>query len=254
MTLSPHGLYFLSAAAIAGGMGVVLPSGPFNLLAFAIAGSLASLALILRAFAMRQSKTDAGLHLQLAEFIAHDASPSFTTDPDGEVKYQNRTAVERFGTRGGQTLARALSDVFANPGAALRRLQSRAEVLGAAREDMVTRRGHVRLAVHKIGEAGFLWRLEDMAERATGGRGAESISLPMLTVSKTGTILFMNEALRRITGERVKTLDRIFTDLPVRPGEEHEIAGAAGAVRALVAEVEGIGGRREIYLLSLIHI
>lgn len=249
MVLSPHGLYFLAAAGIAGALGVALPSGPFNLMAFAVAGSLASLALILHAFALRQKKTDAGLHSQLAEFIAHDASPSFTTGPDGEVKYQNRAAVERFGTRGGQTLTRALSDVFANPGAALHRLQNRAEALGAAREDMVTRRGHVRLAVHKIGESGFLWRLEDMAERATGGRGAESISLPMLTVSKTGTILFMNEALRRITGERVRTLDRIFTDLPVRPGEEHEVAGATGPVRALVAEVEGLGGRREIYFL-----
>lgn len=249
MVLSPHGLYFLAAAGIAGGVGAALPSGPFNLMAFAVAGSLAALALILRAFALRQKKYDADLHSQLAEFIAHDASPSFTTDPDGEVKYQNRAAVERFGTRGGQTLTRALSDVFANPGAALHRLQNRAEALGAAREDMVTRRGHVRLAVHKIGEAGFLWRLEDMAERATGGRGAESISLPMLTVSKTGTILFMNEALRRITGERVKTLDRIFADLPVRPGEEHEIAGATGPVRALVAEVEGLGGRREVYFL-----
>jgi two-component system cell cycle sensor histidine kinase/response regulator CckA len=107
----------------------------------------------------------------------------------------------------------------------------------------------VRLSVHRIGEAGFLWRLEDMAERAVGGRGAEMISLPMLTVSKTGTILFMNEALRRLVGERVKTLDRIFADLPVRSGEIHDIAGAAGPVRALVAEIEGTGGRREVYLL-----
>jgi len=249
LALSPHGLYFLAAAGVAGGVGAALPSGPYTLMAFAVAGSLAALAFILRAFAVRQKKTDTGLHVQLAEFIAHDASPSFTTDPDGEVKYQNRAAVERFGTRGGQTLTRALSDVFANPGAALHRLQNRAVASGAAREDMVTRRGHVRLAVHRIGESGFLWRLEDMAERATGGRGAESISLPMLTVSKAGTILFMNEALRRITGERVKTLDRIFSDLPVRPGEEHEIAGAGGPIRALVAEVEGQGGRREIYFL-----
>jgi two-component system cell cycle sensor histidine kinase/response regulator CckA len=249
VALSPHGLYLILAAAGVGLGGLLLPSGPAGLGAFAVAGTLAALALILRMLAGRQEMRDNGLHAQLADFIAHDASPSFTTDMHGEVRYQNRTAVERFGSRGGQTLTRALSEIFANPASVLHRLQTRAEATGAAREDMVTRRGHVRLAVHRIGEAGFLWRLEDMAERATGGRGAESISLPMLTVSKTGTILFMNEALRRITGERVKTLDRILTDLPVRPGEEHEIAGATGPVKALVAEVEGQGGRREIYFL-----
>jgi len=214
-----------------------------------IALAIASAAGAATLLARRHGTAETALHGQLAEFIAHDASPSFTTDAEGAIGYQNRAAVERFGAREGQTMTRALGEVFANPASVLHRLQGRAESAGAAREDLVTRRGHVRLAVHRIGDEGFLWRLEDMAERAVGGRGAETISLPMLTASKTGTVLFMNEALRRLVGERVKTLDRIFTELPVRPGEQNEIMGAKGKVRALVVEVEGAGGRREIYLV-----
>ena len=247
--LAPRGLHLTVAAGACAVAGMVLPAGLPGLAAFSAAGTLAALAAIIHWFNARHARAALGLHEQLTAFIAHDASPSFTTDPEGEISFQNRAAVERYGSRGGQTLTRALSEVFANPAAVLHRLQNRAEALGAAREDLVTRRGHVRLAVHRIGETGFLWRLEDMAERASGGRGAETISLPMLTASKTGTILFMNEALRRLMGERVKTLDRVFTDLPIRPGEEHEIAGASGPVKALVAEVEGNGGRREVYLL-----
>lgn len=228
---------------------MALPPGLAGLAAYAAAATLVVLAILLQLFGARQKRQDAGLHEQLLSFIAHDASPSFSTDAEGEVHYQNRAAVERFGTRGGQTLARALSDILANPGAVLHRLQHRALALGAAREDLVTRRGHVRLAVHRVSDQDFLWRIEDMTERAVGGRGAESISLPMLTVSKGGTILFMNEALRRVIGDRVKTLDRIFTELPVRPGEEQDISGPDGPLKALVAEVEGNGGRREIYFL-----
>jgi two-component system, cell cycle sensor histidine kinase and response regulator CckA len=33
----------------------------------------------------------------------------------------------------------------------------------------------------------------------------------------------MNEALRRIVGGRVRTLDRIFPYLPLRSGEETEV-------------------------------
>lgn len=249
LTVAPRSAYLVLAAFVIAAVAWFLTEGMMGIAALAVAATLAALAGMIAWLSLRHGRARGGLQEQLAAFIENDASPSFTTDADGEIGSQNRAALQRFGSRGGQTLTRALAEVFANPAAVLHRLQNRAESLGAAREDLVTRRGHVRLSVHRIGEAGFLWRLEDMAERAVGGRGAETISLPMLIVSKSGTILFMNEAARRLVGERVKTLDRIFSDLPLRPGEEHEIAGAEGPIRALVAAIDGVGGRREVYLL-----
>jgi len=247
--IAPRWGYLALAAIVFVAAAAFVPDPMTGAILAGIALAIASAAGAATLLARRHGTAETALHGQLAEFIAHDASPSFTTDAEGAIGYQNRAAVERFGAREGQTMTRALGEVFANPASVLHRLQGRAESAGAAREDLVTRRGHVRLAVHRIGDEGFLWRLEDMAERAVGGRGAETISLPMLTASKTGTVLFMNEALRRLVGERVKTLDRIFTELPVRPGEQNEIMGAKGKVRALVVEVEGAGGRREIYLV-----
>ena len=249
LLLAPRSAWLVTAALAVALLAWFLAEGATGIAGFAIAGTLAALAGLIAWLALGHRRAHGALQDQIAAFIDNDASPSFTTDAEGEIGTQNRAALQRFGSRGGQTLTRALAEVFANPAAVLHRLQNRAEALGAAREDLVTRRGHVRLSVHRIGEAGFLWRLEDMAERAVGGRGAETISLPMMTVSKTGTILFMNEATRRLVGERVKTLDRIFADLPLRPGEEHEIAAADGPARALVAVIEGTGGRREVYLL-----
>ncbi|OCX67227.1 hybrid sensor histidine kinase/response regulator [Thioclava sp. SK-1] len=247
--MAPAAGYLIIAALAAGGAAFMVEDRLVMLILAAMAGSLLVLALVMKLVERRQKRQDSMIHQQISTFVANDASPSFTTDADGEIGYQNRAAIDRFGTRSKQSLTHALSEVFANPGAVLTRLQARAGALGAAREDLVTRRGHVRLSVHQIGERDFLWRLEDMAERPTGGRGAESISLPMLTVSKTGTILFMNEALRRITGERMRSLDRIFSELPIRSGEEHEIATPDGSLRCLVVEIEGRGGRNEIYLL-----
>ena len=249
LTIAPRAMVLLLVAVGCGLGAMFLDPGLAAVALLAAAGGLAALALVTAALRARATVAQSGMTAQIAKFIEHDAAPSFTTDAAGEIGAQNRAAIERFGTRKGQTLAQALREVFADPAAILFRLQARAEAAGAAREDLVTRRGHVRLTVHRVGETAFLWRLEDMAERAIGGRGAETISIPMLTASRSGTILFMNEALRRITGERVKTLDRIFTDLPVRSGEEHEIAGAEGPLRALVTEVEGPGGRREMYFL-----
>ncbi|WP_420851845.1 ATP-binding protein [Pseudothioclava nitratireducens] len=247
--LAPGAIYLFLVALLAGGAGLIVPDRILAMVLLSIAGSLGFLAMLMRGAHAWQSARKSRLHELLSGFIAHDASPSFTTDPDGEIGFQNHAALERFGARSGQSLTGALSELFANPGSVIKRLQGKAAVLGAAREDLVTRRGHVRLSVHLVGEDGFLWRLEDMAERAAGGRGAETISLPMLTASKNGTILFMNEAMRRLVGERVRTLDRIFSDLPLQTGEEHQIMTPGGALRATVAQVEGNGGRTEIYLL-----
>jgi len=251
LALAPGVPVLLLGAAVAAVASVLVPERWLMLLCLAAAGALASSAALMRLLAVRHAHVRAALQRQLAEFIAHDSTPSFTTDADGAIGFQNHAALDRFGARGGQTLTRALGEIFANPSAMLARLQAKAAALGAAREDLVTRRGHARLAVHRVGEGGFLWRLEETAERAAGGRGGEALSLPMLTVSKNDTILFMNEAMRRLVGERARTLDRVFAELPLRSGEEHEISTPAGPVRAVVAEIAGTAGRREVFLLPM---
>ncbi|MBW6505712.1 MAG: response regulator [Rhodobacteraceae bacterium] len=249
LALAPGRFWLMIAALAAAGMALVVPERWQMLLCFAVAGGLVATACLLWLLAHLHGRGQAAMQRQLAEFIAHDAAPSFTTDGDGSIGFQNHAAMARFGARGGQTLTQALSEVFANPAAVLFRLQGKAAALGAAHEDLVTRRGHARLAVHRVGAGGFLWRLEEMDEHANGARSGHTLSLPMLTASKNDTILYMNEAMLRLVGERVRALDRIFSELPLRSGEEHTIATASGVTRAVVAEVAASAGRREIYLL-----
>ena len=188
----------------------------------------------------------------LGTMVGHDAAPCFMTDDQGQIHYQNEAAIARFGDRDGATLISSMSDHFASPSAVLFRLQSRAISQGAAREDVVTRRGHTRLSVHRLADNRVLWRLEEFQDRSAGsGRVAESLSLPMLTANKAGVVLFSNEAMRRLLGGRPKRLDQIFTSPILRSGEEVEIASADGPVRAVLAEIEGAGERREIYLLPV---
>ena len=188
---------------------------------------------------------------QFGLLVSQDAAPCFLADGVGQIRYQNHAAQGKFGDRDGATLVAALGDHFASPSAVLYRLQNRAAHHGASREDVVTRRGHTRLSVHRLTEDCYLWRLEEFLERSNAGRGAETLSLPMLTANKAGVVLFTNEAMRRLLGGRPKRLDRIFTQAVLRSGEEVEVSAADGPVRAVLAEIEGGGERREIYLLPV---
>lgn len=260
--LTPQSLT-LTAAALAPKVGLLLalslsviggalyvPNAVVGLVLLAIGATLLATAAIVRFLADRRKRAQKSLHDTIASFVQLDAAPSFTTNHEGVIGYRNTAAKERFGSvRDDQTLVHALGDLFASPADTLFRLQNKALGTGSAREDVVMRRGHMRLSVHQIGDDGFLWRLEDLVERSSPGRSAEGISLPMMTVSKTGTVLFMNDAARRLLGGRKTSLDRVFSDLPLRPGQIHSVAGADGPVNSRVTVVESTVGRQEIYFV-----
>ncbi len=187
----------------------------------------------------------------LSGFIDHDSVASFVSDDDGRVTARNAAAGSWLEPAEGETLAGCLRGVMANPAPVLSRLQAGARAIGAAREDVVTRIGVIRIAVHRLGDDGFLWRLEPLADHQRRGRSADALPLPMLTVGRSGAILYMNGAARRLAGKRIKTLDHLFARLPVRPGRIAEIAGADGPRRVAIAEMPGSGGRRELYLMPV---
>lgn len=179
-------------------------------------------------------------------FVEQDVLPAFVTDSEGAIRSRNAAA------RGMEpeaiTLAAVLEARFANPGAVLFRVQTKAAAHGHASEDAVARRGHTRLNAHRLEEGAFLWRIEDLADRHTLHRPSAG-GVPLLTVGRSDAILSMNDAARRMIGERVKSLDRVFTDLPVRPGQVHVISTIDGPKSCLVAQSEGQAGRREVYLM-----
>lgn len=239
----------LLAAAVASSVAALMATHPL-----ARAGaSIAALTFVFLIFglglrAVLTRRQEALRQGQLVALVGQDATPCFMTDPLGKILYQNPSAEARFRIALGETLVGAMGDHFASPGSVLYRLQNRAGQSGAGREDVVTRRGHIRLSVHRVAEDRFLWRLEEFQDRGQA-RGADMLSLPMMTANKAGVVLYTNEAMRRLLGTRPKRLDRVFANTVLHSGEEIEVSGADGMVRAILAEVEGPGERREIYLL-----
>ena len=247
--LAPRGGLLLALAVCTMGLSLYLPSSRIGLAVLFVGTTLLAMSALIFHLARRDRAAQSDLHKTISGFVELDASPSFTTDADGQIGYRNRAAVERFEGANEDTLLAALGNIFASPGATLFRLQNKAKAQGAAREDVVMRRGHMRLSVHQIDDNGYLWRLEDMLERSQHGRSAEGISLPMMTVSKSSTVLFMNDAMRRLLGGRQSKLDRVFNDLPLVSGKVHEVAGTNGPVRAQISIVPATAGRQEVFLL-----
>lgn len=220
-----------------------------KLAALVFGAALVVFALGAALFRIAQTRKQSFATQALISLVDNDASPCFLADFEGRIEFRNEAAADRFRDRGVDSLGRAFTELFANPGAVLYRLQSKAQALGSAREDIVTRKGHVRLSVNAVDDETYLWRLEDLSDRGGGARAADALSLPMLTAGPTGTVLYMNEAFRRLLGGRAKNLSGVFAQLPIVSGQVHTVLCESGEVESLVAEVPSHGGRREVYLL-----
>ncbi|MFO6463142.1 ATP-binding protein [Jannaschia sp. KMU-145] len=180
------------------------------------------------------------------EFLEHDAAPGFCTDEQGAIFAQNRAALDRFGGHDGSTMTRALEPLFANPDAVIHRLRLAAADTTSAREDVVTRRGQVRVAVHRI-PGGYLWRLEDLVDRPV--RAADGIGLPILTFGPSGTILYMNEILRSVVGRRAKRVRDLFDDVPLQNGGLNTLRTKDGPEQVRVVLSDPVNGRQEVFVL-----
>ncbi|MEP2640285.1 ATP-binding protein [Roseobacter sp.] len=205
-------------------------------------GVCGGLTLIARRHAAHRAVTVA----TLADFIHSDSSPSFLVDTNGALLSSNQSAQKRFDGDLDETLSGTLKNTLANPSGIIFRLQTRAEQEGSAREDLVTRRGHIRLTAHQAGQQTFMWRFEDVP---VASEDADAPALPMVLVGHTNAVLYMNEPARKIAGGRVKTLDRLFEQLPVIPGMVCDVAGSNGSTRVRICEMDAGAGRRALYLL-----
>jgi two-component system cell cycle sensor histidine kinase/response regulator CckA len=240
--------------------GLTLAGLGFGVLAPHPALTAAGLSLVLLPLALniaglaRPGLSDA----RLRQVIAGDPIPGLVTDRQGRVLFTNARAdavlppsADGTPRNPAAVLPALLQAHFANPRAVLARLQSRAATEGSAREDVTTRDGTLRLTVHRLRLGRFLWRIDDFVGGGSTQRGAEGLSLPMLTVNRHGVVLFANDAMRRLLGERPRRLERLFKGPPAKHGEVVAINAVDGPVRARLAEVVGAGERREIYLLPV---
>ena len=214
----------------------------------AAAASITATAFLLTLGQFRRARADETAMRNAISVAAEDPVAVFCTDSQGAILFQNPAACDRFGPRDGQPMSRALAGLVPNASAVAFRQETALMRDRSCRETVVTRRGAVQVTAFRVG-TGTLWRLEEIVDhhhRHPGGT-----SLPMMVVSRSDTILSMNEAMRETLGDRKKALSDVFEALPVKTGQRVRLRGAEDWIEVLVIELQAGDGRREIYVLPV---
>ncbi len=240
LAAAPRWRRMLAPAAALLGLALYFAGG-FAGMVFLVSGATllalaATICLLVRLYRAREGQVAAAI----AALIGHDPVPAFLTDAAGRIVYRNAAAAARY-PGGGDTLAAAIGDLFAAPAQVLRRLRMQAAARGSVSEDVATAEGALRLTVTRAEPDGHIWRLDDQAVQGTA-----DIAMPMMRLSRTGSIVDMTPRMEAFLGGRPKSVDRVIADLPVRNGQLHHFDTATGQVAAHVALLDEPGGLTQL--------
>ena len=172
--------------------------------------------------------------------------PVFVTDLDGRPLAGNPAAVERAGlpARG----AAFLAPWVVRPEPLVYRLTREAVANGLARAAAPGSGGDCLVVVTRIAPRRLLWRVEPAPPGTGASPDLDALTLPWMRVEAAGAVLAANSAAA-LSGTRPQRLGDLIVDLPLRPGQVHQLAANGGSARVLLlADRDGL---RDLLLLPL---
>lgn len=181
----------------------------------------------------------------MALLVEHDATPCIIADHEGRILRSNRIGARTFKPGPDRTLRDIVGEHVADASGLIHRVQAVALAEGLGSEKVVLQDRHLRLVAHQLGPTALLWRLELVLARDDPSVEAK-VTYPTLTVGRGGTVLWMNAAARQLAGKRVRVVEDLISDPPLRPGQVHRIA-AQGDSQDFTINVHPAGmGREEV--------
>lgn len=227
--------------------GFILPSPVLARALIAMGTGLSFIYLIL----LNITGSDSASDKSIDGIIVHDQRSVLVAHVSGEIVKSNPAARQQFGDTNGQALELVLASLMQNAKAIIFRLQAKAERQNAARETVVTRNGRYQISAHRITPEEMMWAVEPVTDISGPVRSVDKISLPMMTVGNSGTILFMNDALRRLIGDRTKSIERVFAEVPEENDSICALHTKDGVIDVRVLIVPGNAGRTEYFLVPV---
>lgn len=182
----------------------------------------------------------------------NDTIPTLLSDKRGNVISLN-LAAQQLASQHTDSVSNVLATYIGNSAVITRQLLARLDAFGAVREVFHVRGRSVVVAAVTTQFSDIIWRIDTLVDRPSGQRSSDQLAVPMLTASRAGTVLYMNEALRQILGGRRSNLDRIFDKLPLQNDQIYDVATVDGVHKMRVALFEGALGRVEVFLFDPVN-
>lgn len=249
MGATPHhaGLLALATVAMTATAYLTQP-GPARIAMLYVSGLLGLAFAATLVVSLRRRKAQR-LAVAMLERIFDGAEDTvLVSTPQGRVLYENKAAADT-GMNGHKTVVDAFSAVVLDAERKVLDLIETVLSQGVAEDELSLRDNVMSVKLQVVENGVFLWRFQKSNPAGETAHQGGTLRLPMLTVGRSGTVLFMNPAARHLLGERKKTVADVFGPDVTDLRSANVVHTSNGEQQCLVAEYEATAGRREIYLL-----
>ncbi|WP_226621658.1 ATP-binding protein [Alloyangia pacifica] len=257
------GLLLAGAGLLCLVIGAVLRGDEATVALFAAAGALLAISGLLALYrGIRRSRAQAAL-VVLRQLAEGDPAPTLIEDASGRLLFANHTAARWFTLVSGDHVADLLAEMTPEPEELRHRVLLRAEG-GGVSEEVVSPSGRYRLTLALV-ETLSCWRIDRLPQTAApeipgeaigapdgetaapGPEAAGAAPVPVLTVGRSGTVLYMNDVARRMIGRRIRRVDEVL-ELPLRSGKLYQIVTPEGTRSVRLRCADAGVGRQEVLL------
>ncbi len=227
---------------------VLLDFGPLRMAMFFASGLLGvgSFIALIASWRLKSAQLRAVTMVQNLFEGASDVC--FVSSDDGHILYANDAASDA-GMGDKESLTDVLADQLLDAEGKVRDMIATCQLEGHCDEEVSLRDNMMRLSVKRVETGVLVWEIQKSTPVSEAHHGSATPRLPMLTVGRSGAVLFINPAARHLLGERKKTLSDIFGPNVTDLQSATTVHTSDGEQQCLVAEFDATAGRREIYLL-----
>lgn len=227
---------------------VLLDFGPLRMAMFFASGLLGvgSFSALIASWRLKSAQLRAVTMVQ--NLFEREADVCFVSSADGHILYASDAASDA-GMGDKESLADVLADQLLDAEGKVRDMIATCQLEGRCDEEVSLRDNMMRLSVKRVETGVLVWEIQKSTPVSEAHHGSATPRLPMLTVGRSGAVLFMNPAARHLLGERKKTLSDIFGPNVTDLQSATTVYTSDGEQQCLVAEFDATAGRREIYLL-----
>lgn len=173
--------------------------------------------------------------------------PAIVTNPEGGVVLANPQA-DRLGyVAGDADLSEVLQGSFGSGRRFVNLMLARAGFEGCASDTLFYNGRRIRVVVEKVADGRLLWSFDERRVDASAADPADQV--PLIYLDPDDRIASANALAAEMLREVPPTLAELTKGVEVAPGDEIDLSGSDGPIRARFVAVRNSGGWREVALL-----
>ncbi|WP_370227172.1 ATP-binding protein [Cognatishimia sp.] len=237
-------------AIAASGLSFLVQAQSHKVFVLIFSASLLATIVVLWATERVGTLTRAGFVRRLRPMIVNQPGNVFLVAQDGTVLLRSHAA--RDAGLAAEQFLQVLGLYIVDADETFARINVAARQKGRVTESLVTRKGMTDVTVTFAENNAYLWEVTGRAK--VSHTAVDDSAIPLMTIGRNDAILFMNQAARKLLGDRFQQVSDLLVDETLHFGQTNTLRTKTGLLPCFVQSLRKTRAHKEICILPALDV